>query len=88
MKKTEAVTENRFAAFARYAMAAGGLTLGMMLMLSALLVWATSAIESRNHDRLELFLITAGFVFLGIGSHGLDLLHHSKREEQKRKLNL
>ena len=86
--EVEATSANKFAAFMKLTMTVGGLTIGMMLMLSALLVWATSAIENQNHDRLELILIIAGFIFLGIGSHGLDLLHSAKREAAKRRLNL
>lgn len=89
MKKTEAVVStSKFPAFMRLAMAAGGMTLGIFLMLTGLILWGISAIEQQNHDRWELILIVSSFVFFGIGAHGLDLVNRAEKEEKKRKFNI
>ncbi|GEM_PF-3775167 len=88
MKKNEAATPGKFYDFMKYAMAAGGISFGVLLMLTGLILWAVSGFENKNHDSWELILFVSAFVFLGIGAHGLDLMHNAKREETKRRLNI
>lgn len=88
MKKTEAVSACGFSTTAKLMMAVGGVTIGILLLVAGMLAWAISAVDQQNHDYLELILIGAAFAFLGLGAHGLDLLHSAKRAEQKRRLNL
>jgi cytochrome b subunit of formate dehydrogenase len=86
MKKNEAVTSGKFSDFVKYIMAAGGISIGILLMLTGLILWAVSGFENKNHDPWELILFVSAFVLLGIGAHGLDLMHSAKREEKNRSI--
>jgi cytochrome b subunit of formate dehydrogenase len=90
MKKIEMETapSNEFSDFMKYLMAAGGISIGILLMLTGLVLWGVSGFENKSHDPWELILFISAFVFLGVGAHGLDLLHSAKREATKRRLNL
>ena len=72
----------------KYLMAAGGISGGILLMLTGLILWFVSGFENKNHDPWELIIFVSAFVFLGVGAHGLDLLHSAKREAAKRRFNL
>jgi len=88
MKKTEAVgAPGKISVPVGLAMAAGGMALGLLLMLSGLILWVISAVERQNHDRWESILIVASFVFFGIGAHGLDLVNKAEKAEKRRKLD-
>ena len=88
MKNTKAVSMRKSPPFWQFAMAVGGMTAGVLLMLAGLILWGFSAVESVNRDYLELVLLAAAFVFLGIGAHGLDLVRSAEIKERKRRLNL
>ena len=90
MKKieTEAASSNEFSDFIKYLMAAGGMSGGILLMLTGLVMWGVSGFENKSHDPWELILFVSAFVFLGVGAHGLDLLHSAKRKAAQRRLNL
>lgn len=88
MKNNEAVSTSRLSALSKLVMAAGGMTIGVLLMLMGLILWGLSSIEQQNHDGWELILLVSSFVFFGIGAHGFDLLNKAEKEEKKRKLNI
>jgi hypothetical protein len=69
-------------------MAAGGISIGVLLMLTGLILWGVSAFMNQNNNRSELILLISAFVFFGIGAHGLDLRQRAKRAEKERELDI
>jgi hypothetical protein len=88
IKKDEEIAAGGSSEIIKYLLAAGGISIGILLMLTGLILSAVSGFENKNHDPWELILFVSAFVLLGIGAHGLDLMHGAKREETKRRLNL
>ncbi len=66
----------------------GGLAGGFVLIFFGAILSAVSLFTRVKFHGWEVILFVAGFVFLVIGSHFLDLTDREKKERRKQKLNL
>lgn len=62
--------------------AAAGIAGGLFLMVTGLILWIISYFERINFRGLDTALIVAGFIFLVIGSHFLDLIDEEKKTKR------
>jgi hypothetical protein len=58
--------------------AGGGICGGFLLMLAGLILSALARFMQINFHHWEVFLLIAAFVFIGFGSHCLDLIEKEK----------
>lgn len=59
--------------------AAAGVLGGLILMLAGMILSAISYFEQRHFNGLEVFLLVGAFVFLGTGTHLLDLMDEDEK---------
>jgi len=62
--------------------AAAGIAGGLFLMVTGLVLWIISSFERLSFRWLDTALIVAGFIFMAIGSHFLDLMDQEKKTKR------
>lgn len=75
--ETKATTANFHILLKKFG-ATSGLSLGLILLVTGIILSVFAFFEKTNFDNAELIMIVTSFVFLGLGAHCLDLLEKGK----------